>query len=376
VREHWENCITHRDAEVGAFIDDYFADGGRHALLIAGAGFDPRSTEIPKTLAAAMDDRLQAIFLREEREPVPETSLKQAADGNESRLRELVPRSESWQVEIFAADNAPVGGTRIAELLGRWPLPVEITDIILDISALSLGIAFPAARILLAWAEERPEVSFHLVVASNPSLDAQIVPEPVQRSQPVRGFSGPPPGRELPPAKVWLPQLAPQRVAMLERIRVTLQGDVETIYKICPVLPFPAQNPRRADDLIREFRVPLRDEWGVDSRDYIYVSESNPLDSYRTITALKHRLEKAMSGSYETQLILSPLGSKVMAVGALMAAIRHNLPVHYVEALRYDHRVVEQDGEDEMRLVHLWLDGPVYSAYPAPTAVHPEPAPV
>lgn len=366
MREHWENCITHRDEEVDEFVGEYFARSDRRALLIAGAGFDPRSTQVARALSKVMGERLQAILLREEREAVPELPLKEAADENEAALRSLISNTLSWKIDVFAEDSAAVGGTRAAEQLSRWNLPSETTDIVLDLSALSLGIAFPVAKILLGWSEARSPVSFHLMVASNPSLDARIVPEPVLRSQPVRGFSGPPRGHDLPIAKVWLPQLSPGRLAMLERIRVTLQGDVESIYKICPMLPFPAQDPRRADDLIREFGAQLRDDWVVDSRDYMYVSESNPLDSYRTISALKHRLEKVMQGSYETQMILSPLGSKVMAVGALMASIRHDLPVHYVEALRYDHQASGSTFEDRMRLVHLWLDGPVYASYPAP----------
>jgi len=67
-------------------------------------------------------------------------------------------------------------------------------------------------------------------------------------------------------------------------------------------------------------------------------------------------------------LILSPLGSKVMALGALMAALERNLPVAHLESIGYElaERVPDQVGEPS--LVHIWLEGDVY---PQPRPVLP-----
>src|SRR3546814_15911784 len=84
-------------------------------------------------------------------------------------------------------------------------------------------------------------------------------------------------------ARVWIPHLARGKAAALNEIGTS----VGECYKICPVLPFPARDPRRADALIAEFRSAMVDEWQIDPRDIVYASERNPLDCYRTLSPLR-----------------------------------------------------------------------------------------
>jgi len=166
----------------------------------------------------------------------------------------------------------------------------------------------------------------------------------------------------MPVARIWLPQLGRGRVETLRKIR----ANHDNVYKVCPVVPFPARNPRRADELLSEYQVALVDEWKVDARDYIYVSERNPLDCYRTVSTLKKRYDKTVDEVFFPQIILSPLGSRIIAAGAMMAAVEHGLSVHYVETLRYELRpatAAQHQGKD--MIVHIWLHGPVYGGYPS-----------
>lgn len=357
-RAHWGNCVTHFDRDVGPFVAKYFGAPDRRALLVAGAGFDPRTALVTEQLAGAMGDRLQAIFLREERGD-PAANLRQRANDNESRLRALVPLSEVRKIDIFADDGAPVGGARLGELLGPLTLPPGTTDVVFDMSAVSLGISFPTVRLLLEKCETLTDVSFHVFIASNPDLDARIIGEPGDRAMNIRGFAGMTALGDDRVARIWIPHLASGGARVLGKI----QAATEDIYKVCPVLPFPARNPRRADELITEFGAQLRDEWQVDARDLIYVSERNPLDSYRTISTLKVRYDRTVRGVYVPQLVLSPIGSKVMAFGALMAAIEHDLGVHYVETVRYDWSGDAAPPQEPDAIVHVWLHGPIYSGY-------------
>ena len=65
-------------------------------------------------------------------------------------------------------------------------------------------------------------------------------------------------------------------------------------------------------------------------------------------------------------MILSPVGSKVMAAGALMAAIEHDLTVLYIETVRYEQRNDQpQDTDENDQMVHILLSGPAYSGYNA-----------
>lgn len=358
MRPHWDKCITHFDEDVDAFVADYFAAEDRRCLLVAGAGFDPRARLVAQRLSAAMGDRLAALFIREDRLDVAQ-DLKDAAAENEQALRTLVPRCDVEHIAVFAEDLAPVGGARISRLLNERPWP-QVTDVVLDLSALSVGIGFPAARLLLEKCETLPEVSFHLMVTSNPELDARIIGEPSAGAVTIRGFAGDSvASTELPLAQVWLPQLAPRKQLVLQKIIAGGSG-----YKVCPILPFPARDPRRADALLAEYEPELRNEWQVDSRDLIYVSERNPLDTYRTVSMLKTRYDATFAQVYTPQIILSPVGSKVMAAGALMAAIEHKLVVRDVESLRYelDRDTSEVQAGPDM-IVHVWLHGPVYAGY-------------
>ena len=59
-------------------------------------------------------------------------------------------------------------------------------------------------------------------------------------------------------------------------------------------------------------------------------------------------------------LILSPLGSKLMALGALMAALERNLPVVYLESISYELETKMPVKIDPPNLIHIWLEGEVY----------------
>ena len=198
------------------------------------------------------------------------------------------------------------------------------------------------------------------MIVSNPELDDLISSVPSSRISPVKGFAPDVGMSSLDAAQIWIPQLARGRASTLTQIGAT-PGNW---YKICPVLPFPARNPRRADDLLTEYQNELVNEWEIDPRDIVYASEKNPLDCYRTLSTLKQRFDRTMDGTYEPRMVLSPLGSKVLAAGAMMAAIEHGMSVQYVETESYDFSATKSSigGPPDM-LVHLVLSGPLYAGY-------------
>ncbi|CAK0770648.1 conserved hypothetical protein [uncultured Gammaproteobacteria bacterium] len=360
MRSHWANCITNFGADVDRFIEYYFVDSSRQVLLVAAAGFDPRSRRIAQLLSTTLGDRLSALFIREERQG-PSAELRAQADENERALREIVRTCTIGDVAIFADDGAPVGGSRISKLLDTNPVADNVTDVVLDLSALSIGVGFPAAQILIEDCEAATNRAFHVMVVSNPELEDRISGVPCSRSSPVKGFSPPiDADGEHHLAQIWIPQLARGRLSALTQIG----NAIGTCYKICPLLPFPAHNPRRADDLLSEYRTTLVDDWFVDPRDIVYASEHNPLDCYRTLATLKKRFDRAMTGTYEPRIVLSPGGGKVLSVGALMAAIEHRMAVQYVETETYSFCASPTPpNAAHDRLVHLILSGPIYNSY-------------
>jgi hypothetical protein len=128
-------------------------------------------------LADVLGDRLSAYYIREER-PGATDELVKWADANEAALKKIVPTSKVFSMAVFADDGAPVGGARlVAEMIAN-PIAPDVTDVILDLSALSIGIGFPAARLLLEDCEGESGRAFHLMIVSNPGLCCELAALP------------------------------------------------------------------------------------------------------------------------------------------------------------------------------------------------------
>jgi hypothetical protein len=199
------------------------------------------------------------------------------------------------------------------------------------------------------------------MVTASPLTDDRIAPTPAPTVQPLHGFQGRLGLDETErAARLWMPQLRFGHESTLRRIYEELRP-----HDIVPVLPFPAHDPRLGDRLIEHYAEEFDAIWGVDARSIVYADERNPLDFYRTILRIDDGRNPVFAGTGGNLLILSPLGSKVVALGAMMAAAERDLPVVYREALSYASTMdVSQQGQYSYRdIVHVWLFG---EAYPPP----------
>ncbi|PDT16095.1 hypothetical protein CO670_15045 [Rhizobium sp. J15] len=350
----WDPCVSHDGGEAEAFVADYFALNKRKTLLIAGAGFDPRATQVADQLIAAGAD-VRGLFVREQRpNPVPE--LTRRAEANMERLQAGVPVSEIVAIDIFGPDGAVIGGRNVAMAASRQDI-VDITDVIVDISALSVGTAFPLIRFFVERIDRgKGPPNLHLFVAHDPNLDSQISSVASDAPGYVHGFKG---GLTLDAAskaaKLWLPQLAKGRQQALSRVH-----DFVAPHDTCPILPFPARDPRLGDHLAEEYIVEFDSAWKVDARDVVYADEQDPLHLYRTILGLDDLRKPVFRGAGGSILILSPLGTKVMSLGALMAALERDLPVAYLESIGYNFIPSVDLASSAPHLIHVWLEGDVY----------------
>jgi hypothetical protein len=128
----------------------------------------------------------------------------------------------------------------------------------------------------------------------------------------------------------------------------------------CPILPFPASNPRLGDELAEEYLTELESTWQADTRNIVYADEEDPIDLYRTILRLDDLRKPVFEEVGGSLLVLSPLGSKVMALGALMAALERDLPVAHLESIGYTLADAVPASRPEANLIHIWLEGDVY----------------
>lgn len=363
-RPDWDRCIHHRGEAATRFVSDYFSQEDRKVLLIGGAGFDPRSLVVTELLSIGCGVRLRGLFLREER-PNPTIFLKQQADENDKEIRKQIAEVDIFPVDVFDIDSAPVGGRRAVKALDDRMQLDSVTDIVLDCSALSVGIMFPFARYCLqrAKASSRP-VNFHVLVIDDPATDASIQSTAYGKAAPLHTFNGKL-GLEATSdaARLWLPQLGTGKRKFLNLIHHEVKP-----HAVCPIIPFPARDPRTGDRLIEEYGDlfegigdPMTPTWNVDSRDLVHAHERSPLDLYRAILRIDDARTRVFAETGGSQIILSPLGSKAVAVGLLMAALERDFSVISVETV--DYQIVPSESESSSgELVHLWLHGEAYSS--------------
>ncbi len=360
----WEQCIYHRADESDQFVKEYFADESRKVYLVGGAGFDPRSRYLAERCAAVCGKRLQGFFLREER-PNPNEALRGLADANDSKIRVSIPSVLIEKVQVFDIDNAPVGGRRAVKMLSESMDLDQVTDLLLDSSALSVGVMFPLARYCFEAVRQRgKDINLHLFVLDAPHIDSAIQSTSCGKAAPLHAFDG---GLDLDEnadaVRLWLPQLGTGRRRVLELIYQHVQP-----HAVSPIVPFPAANPRQGDLLIEEYEElfeaiggPMTMTWDVDARDIIYAHEKNPLDLYRSVLNIADARDRVFKETGGSKLILSPLGSKAVAIGLLMAALERSFSVVSVESIEYrvnctNHR----SGLEGAELVHVWLHGSAY----------------
>ncbi|MFZ2650395.1 MAG: hypothetical protein WA210_09840 [Burkholderiaceae bacterium] len=359
----WDPCISHRGDEASDFIKAYFSDASRRVLFVAGAGFDPRSAVVARALAASCKD-VRAFLVKEAR-PDAEQNLVRRAEGNRMAMTTLFERCEIVEIDIFGSDGAVIGGRNIVAMLSKQDFN-DRTDVVIDMSALSVGTSFPMVKYLFERSNQgRPPANLHVFVAHDAQLDDAIVPTPGDVPGFVHGFRGPATlASTARAAKLWLPQLARDRRGALLRLHSFVDP-----HDTCPILPFPASNPRQGDELVADFIAEFENAWSVDTRNIVYGAEDDPLDLYRTILRLDDLRRPAFQEFGGSLLVLSPVGSKIMALGALLAALERDLPVAHLESIGYTFVGTVSGERSAPLLVHIWLEGDVYpQPRPAPNS--------
>ena len=352
----WDPCVAHRCQKVDDFLADYFTQLDRKVFLVAGVSFDPRSHTVATRLSKA-NASVHALLIQENR---PNSLQNQSdwADANMKIIFDMLDDRQVVPIEIFGPDGAVIGGRNIVSVLSKQNME-GVTDVIVDVSALSTGMSFPIIRYFIERIDRgKGSLNLHVFVVQDSRLDDDI--RSIDDSDVpgyIHGFKGRSTLSNTPaPAKLWLPQLAIGRRTAFERLYYFIDPQ-----DMCPILPFPASDPRIGDTLAEEYLMNERETpWSVDTRNILYADEGDPLHLYRTILKLDDLRKPVFAETGGSMLVLSPLGSKVMALGALMAALERNLPVVHLEPISYELKETVPKENEQSNLIHIWLEGDVY----------------
>lgn len=368
----WGHYVFRRGNAVHELWESLLRDRPVELLYIAGRGFDVRAQTVMREFVAGQQGAGRKTIgakllllgfhdyeldegiaqLTEENAAALEVAFSQLGNtvnvaSGTAEAEEDVSASDALRQRVKAV---------LDEIDGK-------TDIILDVSSLPRATYLALLTNILqklvpnkTVVKGTPHplyangVNFQVLVAEDAKLDGQIWPEdPSDDLVNIPGFFGAWQAEGVQDwPLVWFPMLGEGRVSQLQKI----SGSIPVEAEVCPVLPHPSKDPRRADRLLVEYREPLFDSRKTPTSNILYAHESQPFEAYRQLLGAMWRYQGSMSIMGGCRLVVTPLGSKLLTLGAGLAcfemrpaelsakygvAIPHAEPRRYVasvEALR------------------------------------------
>ena len=367
----WENYFIVRGEKCLEFWKKYLEERKHKIFFIMSIGFDSRSTIGLETIMNTQVKDIECLAIKIEEGPdSPSRELEELVNANYGKIKELMPSENltTKTVKMLEGERR-VGSQEIIKLLNSSMVNLkEYTDVILDVSAFPRCIFFLTITELLNIIEKNNLcTNFHVMVAENAELDKEINQEALdENAYPFPGFERATSAEYLEGIpKIWIPILGENKERHLRKIYDNLIPE-----EICPMLPFPAKNPRRCDDLIKEYYGFLFDSISIEPRNFIYAAENNPFGVYQKIMYTAQRYNKSLKPLSESiRMIISCLSSKIMTIGAAIAAYELRRNGYHVAVWHLDARGYSLSKDIKKRLeavtqkselFSIWLTGECY----------------
>lgn len=334
-------------SEVDEFIGHYFPSAGP-TLFIGNVGFSSDVLYFPKLLGTLPNVDLR--FMHERRPAVPQEIDDLATDRGAQLMAVAKNPIEIKDVQILADDGAAVGGRNACVQVQAWLQAKAYTDVVVDATGMSRCTAFPIVKLLYQLAQGSA-LRVHLVVGDSERAASHVRSVSNDRADWMHGFQAPSETDEgVNALSLWIVQLSEGAGGQL----TTMFKQLKTPEEVCPVLPFPAANPRRADELLFEHREYWQRDWLETPLSFIRAHESDPMDVFRSIGRLHEgRREALMGPGLMSQTILSPVGRRLPGIGMLLAALSYELPIFFLETVGY-HVTAPPDPGVEGIPTHRW----------------------
>ncbi len=366
----WEQYIVRHGKEFDKFWKYLLGKKERRLLFILGQGFDPRMCLGIKTIlnSGGSGNRECLLIEYDEGSNSPSKNYSHLVDDNRRTLEALIAgkgKIHSVPLPMWSEDGRRRIGSRSASDIINGVTLDGYSDIVVDISAFPRGIYFPLIAKLLylhdSMSKKSSNINIHVVITEDVGLDKGIQEEGIdEHASYLPYFSSDLTQQSRAGIPViWVPVLGEGKEAQLVRIYDLARPD-----EICPVLPSPARNPRRADNLMQEYRELLFDRLRVEPQNIIYACERNPFETYRQIYRTIMRYRDALDVLGGCKVVVSAVSSKLLSIGALLAAYEakrsdYMIGVAHVESHGYKMEVHETK-QNTSELFSLWLAGECY----------------
>lgn len=364
----WIDYFLVNEKETDNFWSQYFQKK-RDVLFILGLGFDPRtSNALKRILIKHKKGKLKCSLIKYKLREIEDELLNKLINKNEEEVNSLLDKSEGELDHVIIDKSSDDVGAISFEVLYKFNSVEEFskyTDIIVDISALPRSIYYPLLNKLCQIVDDRLEkqVNIHVVVTENPVLDSRIQE------------------RGLKEEASFIPTLSIKDIELTsdsKNVWIPILGEaqgkeIEKIYKfidpieVAPVLPFPAKNLRRGDNLIGDYRKELFGD--VELSNIIYSDESNPFQTYRNLIRTFQRYEESFKIIGGCKIVVSALSSKLLSIGAFLAVYEafkndFQIGIAHVQALDYELKVEEKELPgilSENKMFSAWITGDPYN---------------
>ncbi|MCC7253628.1 hypothetical protein [Hyphomicrobium sp.] len=359
----WNHYVYRRGDGVHDLWGPLFKRRPMRLLYIAGKGFDVRAQVVLRECVASIRSSGQVVEAASltlvavkgyELDP----ALLALTEVNAAALETIfAPLGASQSVAISAAatEESEISATQAIRLGVDAVLRqvTDQTDIILDVSSIPRVVYLALMTSILNRLVPRKKeenalsqcgVNFQVVVAEDAGLDAQILAEdPSSDPVLVPGFSSAVQAESVQDwPLVWFPILGEHRVNQL--LQILKSNVIPDQAEICPVLPHPSSNPRRADRLLLEYKEPLFDQRETPTSNILHAHESNPFEAYRQLLQAMIRYRDSLRILGGCRLVVSPLGSKLITLGAGLACFdmrpddlsaQYGIAIPHAEPTRY-----------------------------------------
>jgi hypothetical protein len=363
---YWSEYFIEEDYD--RFWNNRLADEGASVCLILGIGFDPRSLTTIKKLAKCKTTspiNCIAIVLIPPSEFNPSfTKLKTLTQQNLEALHLLPNVNILSQQEISLKDDQGylTGGRKVATEIYKLLDKISAhRDTIVDISGLPRTVFFPLISYLHEKSRSEEIKNLHIAVTEDSTLDGKIESGEFGQADYLQYFH---PTTIPSEAKfVWLPVLSSSEANRFIKIYEHIDKDCA---EICPILPFPARNLRKVDDILTQMYPILFNRMLITNNNILLCDERNPFDIYRKILKLNDYYQETLRQLPRLQnltTVVSPLASKMLSLGMLLAAIERKIAVSYAEAgsYRIDVDTDELVVAESVSPVEIWLTGEPYT---------------
>ncbi|RFZ63449.1 hypothetical protein DE4576_04647 [Mycobacterium marinum] len=365
----WHDYVLGRDdSRYGFSFDELVNAAARQnepSLYVMGLGFDARAAIALERAASLLPKGSRIIAVPPRRQKNGTSREARFQRENSARVVEIAKEC-SHELEIIEPNPTAVderfNGVWLARTLQGRP-DWNTRHVVVDISSLPSPIFF---ALIKGWlAAKNGELELQVVAAASQWLDDYVTHTGTMPPQLIPGFNEHGQVEAVQDeTRIWIPVLGKGRTAQLDAIAEALVPD-----EICPVLPLPADDPRRGDALVFEYNEFLFATHQADPRNFIYADAANPFDLYRSLLSISQRYRKVLEKLGKPAIVPSIHGSKLLSLGVLLGAMEAKLSVINAGGARV-HLSTEVDDAEireaaaESQLTCLWLNGEPYCDRP------------